>query len=230
VPDTRPKFSQALSKALNRGRRRGYGELFTLAFRRVREWISSSDRLIMFTRAAGGPGEVSEAFTFREAHSGDGDAYALWIATDSAETFRARLSDRTRCFVVTREDKLVHASWVTSAAAWTRELRAYLVPPEGGAYIYESFTRADVRGMGIYPFALRNICSRLGQDGFEHVWVAVEEDNPASVKAVTKAGFEEAFTLPLRRRFGRLTVGSPSGPRAEEALPFVSRTPHRSPL
>jgi ribosomal protein S18 acetylase RimI-like enzyme len=196
----------------------------------VGEWISSSDRLIMFTRPAGGPGETSEHFTFREAHSGDGDAYALWIATDSAETFRGRLSENTRCFVVTREERLVHASWVTTASAWTRELRAYLTPPPGGAYVYESFTRADVRGMGIYPFALRNIVSRLAQHSVEDVWVAVEEDNPASVKAVTKAGFEEAFVLPYRRRLGRLSVGSAEGPRADAALPFVSLSPYRSSL
>jgi ribosomal protein S18 acetylase RimI-like enzyme len=230
VPDIRPNFSQAVSKTVNRTRRRGYSELFNLGIHRLSEWVSSSDRLIMFTRPAGGMDETSDSFTFREAHSGDGDAYALWIATDSAETFRARLSDSTRCFVVTREERLVHASWVTTASAWTRELRAYLAPPPGSGYIYESFTRADVRGMGIYPFALRNIASRLGQEKLERVWVAVEEDNPASVKAVTKAGFEEAFVLPYRRRLGRLTMGTATGTRADAAESFVSLTPHGSSL
>ena len=50
------------------------------------------------------------------------------------------------CFVVEDGDRFLHSSWVTTTGAWTREIRAYLCPPQGDAYVYESFTRADARG------------------------------------------------------------------------------------
>lgn len=184
----------------------------------------------MFTREAGGPFQATEEFHFRETHSADGAAYALWIGTDSATTFTNRLSESTRCFVVTSDEKFVHASWVTTSVAWMRELRRYLAPPPGDAYVYESFTRAEVRGRGVYPIALRNIAARVGEEGVNRLWVAVEEDNPASIKSVTKAGFERAFELPFGRRFGVVRIGQASGPLADAALPFLSVTPHRSSL
>lgn len=146
---------------------------------------------------------------FRRAGSEDADAYARDIGTDTANSFRARLSNATGCYFVEVGGRLVHASWVTTAGAWTRELRAYLRPPAGHCYVYESFTAPTVRGRGIYPFALAGICGDAVQRGLTRVWIAVEADNPASVKAITKAGFEEAFTISLTRRWGRLAVHLP---------------------
>ena len=230
MPDIRPTFTQILSKTLNRGRRRGWGEVGTLAVHRVRETVLSRDSLVMFTRNTGGDFETQGELHFRETHRADAEAYALWIGTDSPTTFAQRLSTSTRCFVVTSEERFVHASWVTTAGAWTRELGRYVSPPPGDAYIYESFTRSEVRGRGVYPFALRNIAARLGEEGVEKLWVAVEKGNSPSVKAVTKAGFEVAFEIPFGRRFGKVWIDAPTGPLAEVALPFLSVTPFESSL
>ena len=179
----------------------------------------------MFVRdsVAGEPSR--DDLAFREATPADGVLYARDIGTDSASTFVRRLSDRTHCFITEDGSAVLHASWVTTAGAWTRELRAYLVPPAEDAYVYESFTRADARGRGVYPFALANILGWAASTGIERVWVAVEEHNPPSLRAVTKAGFVEAFRLPFSRSFGRLTIGTPTGPMTETAASFLSRTP-----
>ena len=196
----------------------------TLAQERVRETISSDDSLIVFTRPANDCDENQTDLNFREARSGDGPRYARDIGTDSAATFRARISDTTHCFVVTQGDLIVHASWVTTSAAWTREVRSYVVPPAGGAYIYESFTRPEVRGQGVYPLALRKITGWAKIARLESVWVAVEADNPASVRAVQKAGFEEAFRIAYRRRWGRLTIAPPTGQMAHVGANFLKPT------
>jgi RimJ/RimL family protein N-acetyltransferase len=112
---------------------------------------------------------------------------------------------------------------VTTTGAWTREIRAYLSPPLGDAYVYESFTRADARGRGIYPFALAGILTAMAASGIERVWVGVESDNVPSRKAIAKAGFEEAFTLHFERRWGRLKIDQPRGPHAEQARQFIKR-------
>ena len=177
----------------------------------------------MFARAPVADKPSRDDLEFREATKADGTRYARDIGTDSATSFARRLSDRTHCFIVEDENAFLHASWVTTAGAWTRELRSYVVPPSGGAYIYESFTRADARGKGVYPFALANILSWAATAGIDRVWVAVEEHNPSSLRAVTKAGFEEAFRLPFSRRFGKLTIGAASGPMTDVSASFLSR-------
>ena len=197
--------------------------MLSLGAGRVGEWISSSDDLVMFVRDPVPERPSRDDLEFREATEADGARYARDIGTDSATSFARRLSERTHCFVVEDERTFLHASWVTTAGAWTRELRSYLVPPSGGAYVYESFTRADARGKGVYPFALAGILSWAATAGIGRVWVAVEEHNPSSLRAVTKAGFEEAFRLPFSRRFGRLTIGTASGPMAEKAPNLLSR-------
>lgn len=223
MPDVRPSPFHVIAKTINRVRARGPREVVALGFGRLREWISSSDDLVMFVRDAPAGGPERNDLAFREATSDDCDRYARDIGTDSAATFAERLSTRTRCFLVEDGTKIVHASWVTGAGAWTRELRAYLVPPPGDVYIYESFTRADARGRGVYPYALANILAWAAATGAARVWVAVEEHNPPSLRAVAKAGFEEAFRVPFSRKLGRLRIGTATGPGAGEVVRFLSR-------
>ena len=225
MPDIRPTPALAFSKTLNRLKARGLKEVGALARDRTKGWVASGDVLVMFVRDAEATPTEIQGITFREAGPPDAPRYAAQIGTDSATSFEKRLSARSRCFVVDDGERFLHASWVTTAAAWTREVKAYLVPPPGDAYIYESFTRSEARGRGIYPFALKNIIDWGAHNGVTRLWVAVEEHNVPSIRSVTKAGFAEAFRFPFTRRFGRVRVGPASGPDAGRASAFLSRTP-----
>jgi GNAT superfamily N-acetyltransferase len=175
----------------------------------VREWARSDDELIMLVREAAAPTpgfRHDPGLAFRAATPADADLYARAIGTDSAATFGRRLTPTTECFLVHGGDELLHASWVTAGAAWTREIDAYIVPPEGDAYVYESFTRPQARGRGVYPFALRGICEWARDRGLAQVWVAVEAGNAPSLKAIRKAGFEPAYEMRYGRRLGRLSL------------------------
>ena len=162
--------------------------------------------MIFFTRPASGSFPDRGGLELRYAQAADADRYARDIGTDSSRTFRARLTDETRCFVALDSDRIVHASWVTRAAAWTAELKRYVRPPSGDAYVYESFTRAEARGQGLYPLALEAICADAHARSVRRVWVGVEHGNLPSLRAVTKAGFEAALTVLYRHRLGRVTV------------------------
>ena len=193
---------------------------------RFREWARSDEELIMLVRDAGAPTPElrhDPGLVFRAAEPGDGDLYARVIGTDSAATFRRRLTPTTRCFFVFGGDELLHASWVTTGAAWTREIRAYIVPPAGDAYVYESFTRPEARGRGVYPFALRGICASGAAEGVTRVWVAVESGNAPSLKAIRKAGFEPTYEMRYGRRWGRLSlaVEKPAQMTAPRVVPRV---------
>ncbi|MPZ68143.1 MAG: GNAT family N-acetyltransferase [Actinobacteria bacterium] len=225
MPDRRPTPVQVAGKLTQRARTRGPGEMIGLGLERLRKAWSSEERLLFLVHPAGGDDPIDPPdLVFRAATPEDGSIYARDIGTDSAATFRARLSDATRCWLVLHEGKIAHATWTTTATAWTREVGRYFKPPPGDGYIYESFTSPAVRGRGIYPLALKHILARLGAEGIARMWVGVEADNEPSIRAITKAGFEVAFEISYRRRFGRLTLGIPEGPLAEAGTTCFPRT------
>jgi RimJ/RimL family protein N-acetyltransferase len=226
VPDRRPSPADRARRTAARLSSRGPGEIAGLARDRVREWIRSDEKLIVLVRDAGAetpPLRHDGELAFRAARPDDGALYARAIGTDSAATFRRRLTPTTSCFLVERAGALLHASWVTTGAAWTREIRAYVVPPPGDAYVYESFTSPDARGRGVYPFALAGICRWAQESGVARVWVAVESGNAPSYRAITKAGFEPCYSIQYGRRAGRLRVEveQPAG----VTIPAVSKAP-----
>ena len=224
MSESRPSILAVLEKSLARARARGPRELLQTALGRLKQEISSDDELIFLTRPAGGPLSRRDGLEVGRATPADAGLYARDIGTDSGSTFSERLTEATMCFLVLGEGRAVHASWVATSAAWTLEIRRFVTPPARAAYVYESFTRPDARGRGVYPFALEGIAHSLSQDGIEEIWVAVERDNVPSQRAIAKAGFVPAFELRYRRRFGRLTIENPTGPRASEAEALFSRS------
>jgi hypothetical protein len=226
VPDKRPSRAASIRKALHRARARGLGEIASLSRTRIVEGLHSEDVLLFFAReAAGSVAPERTELTFRKASIEDGELFARDIGTETADTFVRRLGETTMCFLVMEGDRALHSSWVTKSAAWTRELRAYVSPRPGDAYVYESFTRAEARGRGIYPFALQSILADLASSGTERVWVAAEADNPPSIRAITKAGFEEAFKISYRRTLGLLKVSAPVGALAAIGEGMVTKRP-----
>lgn len=225
MPDLRPTPAQVVGKLLQRARTRGPGEVIGLGVERLREAWSSQERLLFLMHPTGGDDPTDPPdLEFRAATSADGTLYARDIGTDSSSTFAARLSDATRCWIVLLEGTIVHATWTTTKAAWTRELRRYFKPPPGDGYIYESFSSPDARGRGIYPLALKHILARARAEGIARMWVGVEADNPPSIRAITKAEFEIAFEISYRRRLGRLTLGPPEGPLADQCSACFPRS------
>lgn len=214
-------------KAATRLRARGPRELAELAKARVADALGSEEALVFLARPTGEPMPAARALELIEAAPADGHRYARDIGTDSSVTFRRRLSPHTKCFVVASAGKFLHATWLTTCAAWTREIRRYVRPPRGEAYVYESFTRAEARGKGVYPFALEAICAWLDARGVGRLWVAVEDDNAASLRAVSKAGFEEEFVLRYGRHRGRLHLAGPTGLVPRNADFFTRRAPKR---
>lgn len=230
MPDRRPGPLRALSRSLARLRNRGFGEVSELVSGRLGEWWDSSETLILFVKEAGASAPLSfrgEGLVFRAAGSADADLYSRDIGTESPATFRARLAADVHCFVVEANGRLVHSTWVTTTSAWTREIDSYLSPPKGDAYVYESFTRSDARGRGIYPFALAGILAAMAAHSVGRVWVGIESRNEASRRAITKAGFVEGFSMGYRRRRGRLTLDTAQGPLSSEAASFL-RKAHRT--
>lgn len=224
-PARKARFS--LSKTAARVRARGAGEVIADVGGRIKAGVTSHDEILFLTRRSdwGGPAPSStrEPLVLVDATRDDGPDYARFIGTDSAPTFAARLTERTRCWLVRGRGMILHATWTTTDAAWTRELGRYFVTPPGSAYIYESFTRPEARGLGLYPFALLGIGKELAARGIETLYVGVEVGNRSSLRAITKAGFEPAFSVRFRRRLGVVVVEDATGPRADLAARCLPR-------
>lgn len=219
----RPSPAHQLLKLAARVRSRGVREVLGLGLQRSRDFIASSEELIVLAREAGGDRPERADVTVEHATASDGPRYARNVGTDSASTFAARLTATSHCFLVCEGDKVLHASWVETHSAWTRELRGHLNVPLGDCYVYESFTHADTRGRGIYPHALKGICAWAGAEGLRRVWVAVEASNPASLRAVAKGGFEPELTISFRRNVGRLEVSGGTCDDDREVLCLTRR-------
>ncbi len=217
MSETRPTLSQRVAKTLARARSRGLGEAAASLADQLRSVLATDGTLEFLVRGTEERSPERDDLVFRVANFGDADAYARSIGTDSAATFRARLSDETSCYLVLTDDRIAHASWATTRAAWTAELGRLVTPPAGAAYVYESFTAPELRGHGIYPFALRCICADLAARGLHEAWIGVDPTNAPSVRAITKAGFEPVLSVRYRKRWGRIDVGPVRGPRSEAA-------------
>lgn len=214
---TRPPLGDRVFRTFNRIRARGPAEVLRLAIERMRGWVHSEEVLLLMVRDASPLPRTAGSLSVRPASEIDAERYAADIGTDSTASFRHRLGPQTLCYLVDDGRRLLHASWVTTDRAWTREINGHISPPEGDAYVYESYTHPDARGRGVYPFALAGIVTDMAEKGVQHVWVGADRGNVASRRAIEKAGFSEGFSLPYRRTFGRVEVGSAYGPQADMA-------------
>ncbi len=211
-------------RGLTRLRNRGVGDAADRLTTVVSRWIASRGRLIVYGID---PATVVvrdvEGVTFRAAAGGDAPRYARDVGTDSVTTFARRLDATNRCFIVDMDDRIVHSSWFTASTSWVGEIAAYFIVPPRHGYVYESFTHPRARGRGLYPFALARICQLVADEGCPRVWVAIEDENLSSRRAVEKAGFEAIYTIVFERRLGSVrhnVVGE-----REELAPRISPHP-----
>jgi GNAT superfamily N-acetyltransferase len=93
----------------------------------------------------------------------------------------------------------VHHSWVTRSDAPVGEVHGRLILGPLEAYVYDCFTAATCRGQGIFPAVLSHVGRLLTAEGVEQVWIAVEDENRSSVKAIGRAGFRPAGEIQYRR-------------------------------
>ena len=165
----------------------------------------------------------------RRATADDADAFARDIGTYESAAFAHRLTRGFRCYLAREDDHVLHSSWCSTVATWTEELRTYLAPPPGDAYIYESFTVEAARGRGIYPLVLRAISADLHREGIAGIWIGVESTNESSIRAITKAGFEHAYSFISEVEGPSVVVRADRHVAEGESLHIVSKPPQDGP-
>lgn len=103
------------------------------------------------------------------------------------------------CYGAWVGDACVHHSWVTRADAQVGEVHGRLILGPQEAYVYDCFTAATCRGQGIFPAVLSYLGRLLTGEGVTRTWIAVEDENRSSVKAIGRAGFQPVGEIRYRR-------------------------------
>lgn len=177
---------------------------------------------MVLQRSTGGPAIGLPGITIREIETGESAVYERDVANEPSATVDKRLQSPTStCWIADEGGRFVHASWVETRAAWVGEADRFFVVPDGDAYIYESFTRPEMRGRGVYPAVLTAASVELAHRGIKRLWIAAETTNQPSLRAIEKAGFSRRFEVKVQRRWGRSQVRVPPGaePRLSERPP-----------
>ncbi|HEX2240625.1 MAG TPA: hypothetical protein VHJ82_05740 [Actinomycetota bacterium] len=163
--------------------------------------------ITFWSRSGGSQAPVRNDVTWRPATAEDASDYARDIGTDSPTTFTARLRSGQACYLVVEGPRLLHATWASSEPVWMAETRRFVAPPRDDVYLFESFTRSEARGRGLFSFAVESISA--ASPG-RKVWIAALDTNVASVRAIQRAGFAPAFRVRALRRLGFLRLGLPA--------------------
>lgn len=107
----------------------------------------------------------------------------------SIDTIEKRLAELQVYFGIYHNKRLVHNSWIVLSDPGNTEPPVHVRYNEEG-YIHYSLTIPEYQGMGLFSFALTEICSYLKEMGRLRAKIAIETGNYPSLSAARNAGFE----------------------------------------
>lgn len=104
-----------------------------------------------------------------------------------------KLHSKNQCYAVVENGRIVHSTWLFENTLLTKQLGEYNVYTAG-----DSFTLEKYRGKGIYTNVLKAIVASCNKD----IFIYVEPNNIASIKAIEKAGFCKRYSFIMIRFLG----------------------------
>lgn len=129
------------------------------------------------------------------------------------EMLRERFRAGDICFAaLDAEGKLAHSRWVTTRRGYIPELDMELFLKPGEAYMYDGYTRPDLRGRGIDGFVRCSIFVALRAGGFNRLYSYVRGDNPVGLRAARRWLRPVGRLWYLRFRGARPLVLAEGGP------------------
>lgn len=121
----------------------------------------------------------------------------------SPDELKTRLARGERCFVARRSGLVIAQVWVARRSAWVEYLRCTLDFGPDDYYLYEGVVAREARGLRIATALLSHTYRELGRLGGSRAIFAVNLDNPAGLRGLTRNG-ERRFALQAFVGWGRL--------------------------
>jgi GNAT superfamily N-acetyltransferase len=144
-------------------------------------------------------------------------ATITWRQLDSDELVRAgyfkalsfpkdiarRFAMGNACHGFYLEGRLATIGWSSDGYLELDRGLMFSCPSEAG--LFDFLTLPEFRSRGIYTYALRQLLTKLHDQGIAVVYIAVDPGNSASIHGIERAGFRQLLLIKRRRRFGIVT-------------------------
>lgn len=122
--------------------------------------------------------------TMRQTLSIDFDALRECDRSLSNAVVRERFERGDVCFVaIDAQDKIAHSNWVSTTRGHIPELDRDLILRPREAYMYNTITRPDLRGCGLFADVRGFLVKRLHADGCKSLFFYVRGDNYIGLRA-----------------------------------------------
>jgi len=105
-------------------------------------------------------------------------------------------------FSIFRDKRLVHSSWVSLRHNSQLDVFCSHADYRSCVYVGDCYTIPSARGLGLYRYALAEICRWAPTTGRGTAMLTVEEDNRPSISAITAAGFRKIGQAQATRLLG----------------------------
>jgi len=105
------------------------------------------------------------------------------------------------CIVSDMHGDIVHLKWIAFNEAYAGELERKLRIDPDSAYIYDTYTVPEYRGLGIAPKVMEKAFSYLYERGIRKVYVCIRHNNFPSLRAAQKEGFRKIGSITYTRIF-----------------------------
>jgi GNAT superfamily N-acetyltransferase len=164
--------------------------------------------IIVFQKALDGSGLPVAAqirYELRQVDSGNVGDVVDMDSADLLNELRTLLKNGEKGFYAYYQERPIHRSWALIGPAKAPILYDFLhyTLKDGEALIHYCQTKKDYRNKGIYASVLNEIGKRLSAGlGIKRLVIAVEDNNPASLAGVKKAGFTESKRMSVFNLMG----------------------------
>ncbi|MEW6615319.1 MAG: hypothetical protein AB1401_07630 [Thermodesulfobacteriota bacterium] len=107
-----------------------------------------------------------------------------------SDIFEDRLKKGDICCAACFREEIVSYCWVASSEAYIGEIGRKIRLKNNEIYLYDAFTKPELRGSNLFPKILTAILYYGRQKGYQTVLTFVLSSNNSSVTAIKKAGFD----------------------------------------
>jgi ribosomal protein S18 acetylase RimI-like enzyme len=97
--------------------------------------------------------------------------------------------------------ELVHSKWIGFNEVFSSDMDRKLRIESDSAWVYDSYTVPEYRGIGIAPKAMEKVFEYLSAKGIRTVYVGVSQSNFQSLRAVQKEGFRKIGAITIIKVF-----------------------------
>ncbi|HCX89016.1 MAG: hypothetical protein COW04_12120 [Deltaproteobacteria bacterium CG12_big_fil_rev_8_21_14_0_65_43_10] len=133
---------------------------------------------------------ISAEIHFITDESSDTKEILMNGCNQNSDIFEDRLRKGDICCAACFREEIASYCWVASSEAYIGEIGKKIRLKNNEIYLYDAFTKPELRGNNLFPKILTAILCYGRQEGYQTVLTFVLSSNNPSVTAIKKSGFD----------------------------------------